>query len=148
MNDFVEFSKNLALLEIATLIKYPCSRDKNGKKITGVLYKNAFEKVLEEKDPFETINWQDTPYSSFSILKYNPPKQLIERYGELEFNNSVLPITTWDEFIDSFRQIRNNLVHGAKFLHGMNLEERDNELISAGLAFISFLESKNIISLQ
>lgn len=153
MSAFEELSRKLGLLEIATVKSYPDSAklERNSDDITGVFYKNAFSAQLEKVHPFGGINWSDSPFSDFSILKENPPKKLrmvTDQNKKSPKFVDISPVNSWDTFIDSFRQLRNNLAHGAKFLDSMGLDKRDNELIAAGLSFINFLESESIISLQ
>ena len=141
MNDFAELSKRLGLLEIATLKDFPDSRSPRNGRIREVHYKAAYAMELEKRFPFDKIDWSKAPFLNFSILTKEPPRQLVETAaGILEFEKTPPKVTNWEAFIDSFRQLRNNLVHGSKFLHAMDLEDRDKNLISAGLAFISFLE--------
>jgi len=139
MNDFAELSKKLGLLEIYTLRKYPESRHPRNKKIKRVHYKVAYSQELEENHPFRKINWDDQPFRNFSILQKSPPQPLIEVGDVLDFGNAE-EVENWDSFIDSFRQLRNNITHGAKFFGSLQLEQRDEELIKAGLAFIDFLD--------
>ncbi len=151
MSAFEELSKKLGLLEIATVTTYPDSAQLCRTDITGVLYKKAFSSKLEGTHPFLGIDWNNSPFSTFRVLKEKPPKKLrmVTNQGKKkpEFVD-IGTVNSWDTFIDSFRQLRNNLVHGAKFVHSMGLDSRDDALIAAGLSFIKFLETKNIISLQ
>jgi hypothetical protein len=142
MDDFVEFSKRISLLEVATLKIYPESRLSRDGRIHQVQYKTAYAKKLEDWFPFNCIKWDQAPFLNFRVLKEFPPKFLIEKDNELCFDENFPTVNNWEDFIDSFRQLRNNLVHGAKFLHEMKLEDRDKVLITAGLTFIKFLEGE------
>lgn len=146
MNDFAELSKKLGLLEIYTLQKYPESRHPRNSKIERVHYKIAYSKQLEKKHPFNQIDWDNPHFENFSILKESPPQPLIEDGGVLDFG-SAETVADWDSFIDSFRQLRNNITHGAKFFDSLQLEPRDKELINAGLAFIDFLDGEFSLNL-
>lgn len=116
--------------------------------ITGVYLKNAYGEKLETISPFNDINWNEAPFSSFAILKVNPPKPLVENNGSLEFGQAI-QVTDWKTFIDSFRQLRNNMAHGSKLILGIKgMVQRDEELIKAGLSFIQFLENNHLIQLQ
>ncbi|TVQ83328.1 MAG: hypothetical protein EA357_06660 [Micavibrio sp.] len=141
--------KKLALLEIATLLKYKESRPSEGKYVNSVGYKDAYRDTLQDKVPYSDIDWDEEPYRNFKLLAEKPPKRLKIKDGHPKFV-PISKVTCWSAFIDSFRQLRNNLVHGAKFLKETypELEDRDEELINAGLAFISFLEDKGLINLQ
>jgi len=171
---YLEFYNKISLLEIATIIKYPeCIKypkfikPKKGSFdfVTGVDYANAYAKKLKrilkkEKynvNNFNKIEWESKPFKDFKILKENPPRRLESSGGKVRFEEkSSIAVNDWGEFIRSFCQVRNNLVHGAKFLKeaGLDLEDRgdrgdrDDKLISAALAFIEFLENEKLISLQ
>lgn len=116
--------------------------------ITGVYLKNAYGTKLEQISPFNAIKWNEDPFSNFSILKTNPPKPLVEKNGSLEFGEAI-QVTDWNTFIDSFRQLRNNIAHGSKLILGIKgMEQRDEKLIKAGLSFIQFLEENCLVQLQ
>lgn len=149
MSDFEDLSIKLGLLEIATLKNYKNSRKKDSScMITGVYLKNAYGTKLEQISPFNAIKWNEDPFSNFSILKTNPPKPLVEKNGSLEFGEAI-QVTDWNTFIDSFRQLRNNIAHGSKLILGIKgMEQRDEKLIKAGLSFIQFLEENCLVQLQ
>lgn len=146
MDNFTALSRNLVLLEIYTLKKYPESRTPRNRKIEGVLYKNTYVAQLDAKHPFDDIDWDKPPFKNFLILKTSPPKPLVEKNNNLEFGEAQ-KVRDWGSFIDSFRQLRNNITHGAKLFFSMQLEPRDDELISAGLAFINFLNDEFSLNL-
>ena len=146
MNDFAELSKKLGLLEIYTLEKYPESRHLRNGKVERVHYRNAYKDQLEQKHPFNQIDWDNAPFNNFSTLMKSPPKPLIEEDDVLKFGNAET-VADWGSFIDSFRQLRNNITHGAKFFDSLHLERRDEELIKAGLTFIDFLDEEFFLNL-
>jgi hypothetical protein len=120
-----------------------------GKPIISIQYKDAYEDSLERGDPFREIDWESKPFSEFRILKDEPPKKLRVCNGKPVFRH-IYGEPSGGTFIDGFRQLRNNLVHGAKFLKGtqLDLDDRDRKLICAEIAFITFLEKRKLISLQ
>lgn len=140
------FLQKIALLEIATLRDNPECRPAQG-HVYQASFKNAYEKKLEESFKFKTIDWTEKPFSSFKILKENPPGKLHVENGHLLFKKDWIVVNDWSSFIDSFRQVRNNVFHGAKMFKSGNLalEDRDYELVSAALAFISLLEQKGLV---
>ncbi len=148
MVDLAEFYKKYSILEIYTLVHHPSSRRKNREGgIAGVQFQNAYVDKLQREYPFCKDMWDKDIFSKFKILYDDPPKQLTEQEdGSLKFKEKIV-VEDWDTFIDSFRQVRNNISHGAKYLNGfqeLGLDERGGELVEAALSFIEFLEKKII----
>jgi len=145
-NLYAELCKKMAMLEIVTLDRCPaCRKSIQRGYIAGIDYaKVPYVSVLETRYPYNSIDWNADKFKKFRVLHDNPPKRLYEDgQRQLKFVNVLIP-QNWSELFNSFRQLRNNLMHGAKFFHGnsMELQDRDGELIKAGLAFISFLETE------
>ena len=142
---YLEFYKKYSLLEINTLMTYPESRRvRNGKVITDVWLQRAYGDRLEGKAPFTDIDWSKEPFSRFDILKDDPARRLITGDdGVLIFEDDGAPINDWKSFIIGFKQVRNNLTHGSKFYkengHDLGLDDRDDVLIEAAVAFIDYL---------
>lgn len=153
MTDYLEFYRKASLLEIATIKKYPKSAklDETGYFVIGVDYAQAYARNLQRLKKFNSDDtWNETQLKNCRILKDNPPKRLTKISDE-EFNfeeHSSIVVSNWGEFFRSFCQVRNNVIHGAKFMMSFNLEDRDKELIKACLAFVEFLEQERLISLQ
>lgn len=106
--------------------------------------KDAFSKELETKHPFSKIDWNKEPFSNFRILVDAPPRTLGGFDGQFRFTNAIT-VSNWNDFIDSHRQLRNNIAHGAKFLT-LPLGKRDIELTNAGIEFINFLNDEKLIN--
>ena len=146
MIDYFEFYKKVSLFEIATIKAIKSSRKKSGDFIVGVKLGDAYKDVLESKFKFTDIDWGKEPFSNFSILRTNPPKKLKEIGDGIEFETTpTLNVDDWAGFLTSFHQVRHNLVHGAKLMMGLNLDERDKLLISACLSFIKFMQDEKFI---
>jgi len=147
MTRYEEFYKKISLFEIATIKQFPTSRKTNRHNhITGVKFRDAYAETLEKNHVFEDIDWNHDPYSGYAILKTAPPKKLIVNGENVEFEGeSSLTVGNWQDFLMSFQQVRNNVVHGAKLLQNMNLEDRDQELMSACLSFIKFMEDQAFV---
>lgn len=109
-------------------------------------FKDAFSRSLEINHPFSTIDWNIQPFSKFRILVEAPPKTLIKTNNHFVFTNAIT-VSNWDEFIDSYRHLRNNITHGAKFLT-QQLGNRDIELANAGIEFINFLNTEGLINMN
>lgn len=146
MIDYLEYYKKVSLFEIATIKKIKPSRKKNGDFIVGVKLGDAYKDALESKFKFIDVKWDQEPFSNFSILKDAPPKKLKEIGDQIEFEKtSSLKVDDWGGFLISFHQVRHNLIHGAKLMMGLNLDERDGMLISACLSFIEFMQHEKFI---
>lgn len=145
---YYDFFEKMTLLEIVTLRDNPETWPENNRYINKAQLKIAYKDNLEEKKHFAEIDWDEEPYSKFRILKEKPPGKFHVKDNKLSFNKEAITVDDWESFIDSFRQVRNNLFHGAKLFKEsgqLELEDRDDELINASLEFISFLEEKELI---
>lgn len=150
------FFRKMSLLEIITIVNCKGSRqtkstrEDDSKRITGVLLDNAYLTELEKYNFLCPETWQAPQFKKFELIKNQPPGKFIEKPdGCLEFKESPSP-QNWTDFLKLFKQIRNNLFHGAKFFKKepyaqLKLSDRDTELIDAGIAFIKFLEDEGII---
>lgn len=148
MSNYIRLYTQLALLEIATIKQYPeCAKLDVNNFVTGVDYAKAYAARLKNIIKFNQVTWNESPYKEFSILKERPAKRLqLLTDGSIDFEQDAsLSVEDWGQFLRSFSQVRNNLVHGAKFLISMGLEQRDDDLISAALSFIEFLQSTELI---
>ena len=147
-NSILNFLKYHTLLESYFIIKFPehvaVSKDKFPTKTN---FKDAFSENLEVKYPFSKIDWDIEPFSKFRILVDAPPKPLKKNdKNQFEFADAI-SVSSWDELIDSYRQLRNNITHGAKFLT-MQLGNRDIKLSNAGIEFIKFLNNEKLIDMR
>lgn len=151
--DYLEFYKKIGLFEIATIKKYPDARsfERKTSYIAGASFRDAYADQLEQRHPFSQIEWGGDSFANFKLLKERPPLRLRSGDdGAIYFDKDApIVVSDWGTFIDSFRQVRNNLVHGAKFFKdggpGLRLDNRDHDLVSAALAFIGFLEAEGLI---
>jgi len=147
MSEYEKFYKRISLFEIATIMQFPQSRKMDGaENISGVYFGDAYAEGLESQYPFRQIDWSSLPFLGFAIIKTAPPKRLIVKNENVEFEaQSSLAVENWREFFKSYQQVRNNVMHGAKLFMGMKLADRDHELMSACLRFIDFMENKEFI---
>lgn len=131
--DILKYFLDMAKLE-HLLIQEGYINQRRG-RVTGVSW-SCCARRLDEIKSFDTC----VDGTEFELLKTQPPKQLKSIGGDIAWGEPE-EINSWEDFLcKSFARLRNNIVHGNKFLlEGENNANRTAELIKAGSSFIKFL---------